>query len=77
MKEAEVIIDEQACTGCGYCGLFCPKQCIVFSGEKLGSLGQHLPDLSNMEECTACGICARMCPAFAVEVFRLKPDKKS
>jgi len=77
MEEAQVIIDEQFCTGCGYCALFCPKACIVFTGEKLGALGQHLPSLSSEEECTACGICAKMCPAFAIEVYRFKPGKKA
>ena len=72
MKEAEVIIYEKYCTGCGYCEIFCPKGCIAITGEKLSPAGYLLPVLRSEEECTGCGICAHMCPAFAIDVYRIK-----
>ena len=72
MREGEIIIDEQHCTGCGYCLIFCPQDCIVITGEKLNAKGYLLPSLVDAEECCkACGICAKMCPAFAIEVYRI------
>ena len=76
MAQAEVVIDEKHCTGCGYCQIFCPKGCIVITGEKLTPQGYPLPTLVEAEKCKACGICAYMCPAFAIEVYRIRAGKK-
>lgn len=74
MKEAEIIIEERYCTGCGYCQIFCPKNCIEVTGKKISPDGYSLPTLTNEDECSACGICACMCPSLAIEVFRISSN---
>jgi len=74
MTGAEIIIEERYCTGCGYCQIFCPKNCIKIIGEKLSPEGYYLPTLTNEYECNGCGICAHMCPSFAIEVFKINSN---
>jgi len=76
MAEAEVIIEEKYCTGCGYCQIFCPQECIVITGEKLSPNGYFIPTITDEEECKACGICAQMCPSFAIEVYKTNSHVK-
>lgn len=70
-KKGEITIDEESCLACGYCVEFCPKDCIILSGEKYNSLGFHLPVFSNPDECIACGVCALLCPQYCIEVYQL------
>ena len=70
MVKAEVVIDEVRCRGCRYCETFCPRGCIVISGDRFSPEGYLLPDIVDIEKCTACGACVWMCPSFAVEVYR-------
>ena len=69
MIKAEVIIDPAECSGCGYCAVFCPRECLSFSGEKFNDQGYPLPTFSHPEWCNTCSFCAIMCPAAAIEVY--------
>jgi NAD-dependent dihydropyrimidine dehydrogenase PreA subunit len=60
-------VDKEQCLGCGYCQLFCPKDCFGM-GKNFNSKGYLVAYLSEPAKCNGCGICVRMCPAFAVEV---------
>ena len=66
----EIVIDEKACKGCGYCAYFCKRGCIEIKGNKVSPQGYLIPEFVNPDRCTACAVCAWMCPAFAIEVYK-------
>ena len=50
--------DKKNCSGCGVCEIVCPKQCIVFKTDILGS---RYPEV-NTRDCIDCKACERVCP---------------
>jgi 2-oxoglutarate ferredoxin oxidoreductase subunit delta len=58
MAKGRIIVKSELCKGCGYCQLFCPKDCI------------EMGEQANPKGCTGCNICSLMCPDFAIEVYR-------
>jgi len=70
-RKGEIVIDEGLCLGCGYCELYCPKECIEISKEKYNSMGNPLAVVVAPEKCNACASCSTMCPQFAIEVYLL------
>lgn len=72
MAKGQVVFNEELCKGCGLCVEFCPRDCIVITGEHIGPTGYTLPSLAQPERCNGCGICGWMCPDFAIEVYRLE-----
>ncbi len=68
MLTSEVIIDEQRCKGCGYCVQFCPRGCMVITGDKVNRIGCKQAVFINPERCNTCGLCSRVCPYWAIEV---------
>ena len=74
MPKHEVVIDELACLGCGYCEKFCSRGCIEISKEKFSPVGYPLAVFAKPEKCTACGICALMCPACSITVYRAEAE---
>ncbi len=71
VKRGEVVLDEDFCTGCGYCVAACKRGCIEITGEKIDARGLLLPTLVKPEKCNACGNCAIVCAGFAIEVYAL------
>lgn len=69
MAKGVVEINEEYCRGCGFCEIFCSKECIKMS-DRVSSLGLPLPDFNNPDDCIACGMCAWMCPHLAIDVFK-------
>lgn len=57
------IIDEDACTGCGQCLLYCPDGALF-----LGQAGAEVPLLDD-DFCKGCGICARTCRFGAISMM--------
>jgi len=51
---------EDACTGCGMCGIVCPMGVFGFSGRKAVILEK--------DSCMECGACARNCAFGAIRV---------
>lgn len=51
------VVDNEKCTYCGICALYCPPQCLHDKGDHFE------PDL---EFCKGCGICAKECPRDAI-----------
>lgn len=68
-KKGWITIDDNFCTGCGYCVHFCPRDCIDITNDKLSPRGYPLAVFVNPDRCTACGVCNWMCPAWAIEVY--------
>ena len=55
----KIITDEQKlCSGCGTCALVCPKHCISYRTDILGSLHAYV----DSEACINCGVCSIVCP---------------
>ena len=51
------VLEDNKCTFCGLCYLFCPPQCIYPHGETFSI---------KLDYCKGCGICARECPTNAI-----------
>jgi NAD-dependent dihydropyrimidine dehydrogenase PreA subunit len=56
----KVIVDEEACTGCGVCIDSCPSE--VFEME------DEIAKAVRVDDCTACRLCETDCPAEAITV---------
>jgi len=77
MAKGEIVIDENACLGCGYCTRFCARGCIEIPGDKITAQGYMLPVFVHPEKCNACGVCAWLCPHIAIEVYKYVEPAKS
>lgn len=65
---ANVIINQDACKGCGLCVRACPKKIMVISKIKINSKGYHPSEVNDLSACTACASCARSCPDVCIEI---------
>ncbi len=72
-------IDPAACTGCGFCGQYCPVEAISEYDEAVGDrtavsvlFPQTVPLLYSIdrEACIGCGLCEEVCPAHAVDYMQ-------
>ena len=50
--------DEEKCTNCLFCWIYCPDSAVCVEGEKCTGF--------NLDHCKGCGICAKQCPAGAI-----------
>lgn len=75
-RKGEIVIDEENCMGCGYCVLYCPKECMEIARDRFNVEGYLPAVFTRPEECTACGNCVIMCPQFAIEVYLLADEKE-
>lgn len=50
--------DKFLCSGCGVCSLVCPKACISYEPDVLGSLYAKI----DSKTCIDCGVCQKVCP---------------
>lgn len=62
-----VLVNSEACKGCGICIAFCPVKILSFS-EAFNSKGFHFPEVSDQKKCTKCRNCMIYCPDFAMVV---------
>jgi ferredoxin len=53
-------LDERRCTGCGWCVLVCPTDCLALAGP--------LPWMPRPLDCIRCAACAVVCPTTAIVV---------
>lgn len=74
MAKGEITIKEDLCRGCGYCTIFCPRQCVEIQ-DKLSSRGFLVAVFAHPEKCSACGTCGSMCPDGAITVYKYKSDE--
>ena len=61
-------VDEELCTGCGTCEMYCPDMCIevVKVGEEDGKYIKKAK--VNYDYCKGCGLCAEVCPTNAIKM---------
>ena len=52
--------DDDKCTQCLLCWVFCPDTSVIVAGEKVVDF--------DYDHCKGCGICAHECPADAIEM---------
>lgn len=50
--------DKSLCSGCGACALVCPKKCISYEKDVLGSFYAKV----EKKDCIDCGACQKVCP---------------
>lgn len=67
---ARVIIDKNACKGCGLCENVCPKKILVLSKTELNEKGYSPIEVTDMSLCTGCTACAIMCPDYVFVIER-------
>ena len=67
-RKGIIKINENRCGGCGFCEMFCKKECIEMT-DRVSVLGLPLPGFINPDDCIACSMCAWMCPHVAIEVY--------
>jgi len=55
------VVDEEKCTGCGWCHIYCPDGAanLVDGKAKI-----------DYDYCKGCGICAEQCPAGAISMVK-------
>lgn len=64
-----ITVDRDACKGCRYCILTCPKGVIAI--DSAYNLQGYFPaHVVNPGKCNGCAMCAHMCPEVAIEVWR-------
>ena len=62
--KARLVIDTEACKGCGFCVEFCPTGALELSSD-FNRKGYHPPELIE-HDCVYCEMCELICPEFAV-----------
>ncbi|MFW6385125.1 MAG: 4Fe-4S binding protein [Halodesulfurarchaeum sp.] len=60
-RESKPVIDQDACTGCGICEIFCPDMAAKEVGERTFAI--------DYDYCKGCAICAEECPVDAIEMI--------
>lgn len=53
------VLDQDQCSRCGICDLYCPDLCVTVVGEDYAI---------DYDYCKGCGICAHECPARAIQM---------
>lgn len=64
-----VQIDGEACKGCSYCVLNCPKR-LIRIGDEFNSQGFYPAVMGDQGKCTGCALCAVACPDIAITIYR-------
>ncbi len=65
---AQVIINQDACKGCGLCTTVCPKKIVHLSKDKLNIKGFHPAEVTEQDQCIGCAFCATICPDVVITV---------
>ena len=64
----KVLIDKDACKGCGLCVDACPKNILKLDTTKINKKGYHPSVCVDMDACIGCAFCATMCPDVCITV---------
>lgn len=65
---ARVIINQDACKGCGLCVRACPQKILILDKNSINTSGYNPAVCIDMEKCIGCIMCARTCPDVCIEV---------
>ncbi len=65
---AQVMINQDACKGCGLCTTVCPKKIVYLSKDKLNIKGFHPAEVTDQDQCIGCAFCATICPDVVISV---------
>ena len=60
-RTSRPVLDNEKCTYCGLCSLYCPPQCMINKNDHFE------PDL---QYCKGCGICVKECPRGALTMVQ-------
>ncbi len=71
--KGKIVIDREACKGCTYCLMACPKGCITIE-ENFNAMRYFPAHFEAPEKCAGCAMCAHVCPEIAIEVWREEKD---
>mgnify|MGYP001608946100 CR=1 FL=1 len=62
------VIDQNGCTGCEVCIVFCPVDCIeIVPGAEYAQLQQVVE--VDLDRCIGCSLCAKNCPWDTIEML--------
>lgn len=68
VEAATVFVDEEVCSGCGYCEAVCPYSAIeIDPRRKVAKVNEAL--------CKGCGACAVSCPSKAMQLKNFVPKQ--
>ena len=65
----KIIIEENACKGCGLCVSVCPRQLIKLDMSRVNAKGYN-PAVFTDKDCASCAFCAAICPDLAILVYK-------
>jgi len=71
-----VVVDIEACKGCGLCVVACPHQ-VLAQNKQVNSRGYHYSFMDKPEACIGCANCAVICPDTCITVYRVKETQKA
>ena len=66
-----IVVDKEACKGCGVCVPACPSKVIELTKEVNGK-GYNYCYMKNPDECIGCASCAIVCPDGVICVYKVK-----
>ena len=69
----KVILQENACKGCGLCVGVCPKKILRLDTGRVNNKGYNPAVCDDQDKCISCAFCAMICPDLVISVY--KEDK--
>jgi 2-oxoglutarate ferredoxin oxidoreductase subunit delta len=69
--QGAVIVDKEACKGCGVCVEACPEGVLALNRE-VNSRGYYYSYMAKPELCIGCSNCGIVCPDTCITVYRAK-----
>ncbi len=64
---AQVLVDAEACKGCGLCVGACPQRVLAIGG-RLNGRGYAAAEVTRPRHCLGCRLCAIACPDAAIRI---------
>ncbi len=71
--KGNVVVDIEACKGCGVCVANCPTKAII-QGPNVNSKGYNYVVLADGVDCIGCASCAMVCPDSCLTVYKEKEN---
>ena len=69
-----VVVDIEACKGCGLCVTTCPVKILELASAKVNRKGYPYVRMTEWEKCTGCASCATVCPDSCLTVYRKREE---